>query len=89
MQSEKGFLSIETPCFSFILLLPVFILGSSKDQVTDCTRTNKKADGRRKQKPGFSSLYLMPNFLIFRVVSAVRIRGEDSFLLSFSLFASL
>ena len=48
MQSEKSFLSIETPCFSFILLLPVFILDSRKDQVTDGTVATKKS--------GFSSL---------------------------------
>lgn len=49
MQSEKSFLSIETLSvspLSFDCL--VFILGSSEDQVTDCTMTKKKPDGKRK-----------------------------------------
>lgn len=49
MQSEKSFLSIETPSVSPLsFLLPVFILDSSKDRVTDGTITNKKPDGKKK-----------------------------------------
>lgn len=61
----------------------MFILGSSEDQVTNCTARNKTPDGKRKREPGISSLLLMPNSLVLKIVSAIRIWGEGTFLLFF------
>jgi hypothetical protein len=49
----------------------LFIFGSSKDQVTDCTITNVKPAGEGQS--GLSSWFLMPNAFVLKALSDKRI----------------
>lgn len=49
---EEFSVSTESLCFSFVLSSPVFILGSTEDQVTNCRMSNVKC-GRTKRNFSF------------------------------------